>query len=334
MLRQLNDMMIRTKIALAFGGMLGLSLMLGVFAMDRLGAVDAGVRADVPNPVVALAKLGISVERMRAAQNNILAAPAGSDTSAADAAVTTAFEMRAKAWQDYNRHVLSADEQPLADAISKQWDGYVAVAARVQDMLKKGDGKAAIALNNGDSLTAVGHLRRAIQADVDFNLRTADAEAPRGNDGYAPTRGWILSLMALIAAFGVAAGWLLIVGVSRPVAAMADAVKKFAEGDMDATISAAGRKDEVGAMAAAVQVIKDGMILSMQRHAEQAAEHVEHEKRQAAVDSFVRDFETTVGGVLEMVASASNQLESTAQSMSSTADVAQRQSTAVAAASE
>ncbi|HWE74717.1 MAG TPA: HAMP domain-containing methyl-accepting chemotaxis protein [Stellaceae bacterium] len=149
-------------------------------------------------------------------------------------------------------------------------------------------------------------------------------------------RALTAELVFLALAVAVAIGSILVIGrrVIRPLLAIRDAMKTLASGNTDTIVPAQGRKDEVGAMATAVQVFKDNMITAARLEAEQKAEQGRKEERQKAVDSYLAEFDKSVGGVLEMVASASTELKSTAKSMSTTAETAQRQSMAVAAASE
>ena len=55
-------------------------------------------------------------------------------------------------------------------------------------------------------------------------------------------------------------GWLLVSGVSTPIQRITEAMKRLAGHDLSTDIVGLGRKDEIGAMAAAVQVFKDSMI--------------------------------------------------------------------------
>src|SRR3990172_5903444 len=110
---------------------------------------------------------------------------------------------------------------------------------------------------------------------------------------------------------------------------------RLAGGDKTVEIPAQGRRDEVGEMAAAVQVFKENMIKTDQMAAEQEEmkKRAEIEKK-AAMNKMADDFEATVKGVVGAVSSAATELQTSAQAMSSTAEETSRQSTAVAAASE
>jgi methyl-accepting chemotaxis protein len=337
MLRKFNDMKIRTKVIMAFALVLMITAGLGVFSIDRLSQVNAkadDVRTNWLPSVKVLGQVSALTERMRATQNRILSGLAGEDMTKAMASFNQAVADRGKAWNTYQAMISPGQERRLADDIAKQMDAYNAVWVRAEEALKKGDRDGANALATGDLLTVTGKLRDAIEADVNFNSSAADHAAQDGADVYSSARYLIIAALILAILLGVGLGYAIVACVSRPIAAMVDAMRKLASGDTSAVIPAQGRRDEVGAMASAVQVFKDNMITAVRLEAEQKAEQVRKEQRQKAVDSYILDFDKSVGGVLEMVASASTELESTAKSMSATAETAQQQSTAVAAASE
>ena len=144
-----------------------------------------------------------------------------------------------------------------------------------------------------------------------------------------------LSVSGIAILLGVLIGFLVARGITKPIVAMTEAMGKLASGDKTVHIPAQNQKDEVGSMAAAVQVFKENMIEADRLRAEQeeTKKRAEAERRQAMLDLADR-FEGSVGGVVNGVTSASTELQATAQSMSATAEQTTRQATVVAAASE
>ena len=65
------------------------------------------------------------------------------------------------------------------------------------------------------------------------------------------------------------AGFAIIRGVSIPITAITGAMRRLAEHDMTVEIVGRYRKDEIGAMAGAVQVFKDNMLQADQLAAEE-----------------------------------------------------------------
>ena len=123
--------------------------------------------------------------------------------------------------------------------------------------------------------------------------------------------------------------------ISGPVLAMTKSMGRLATGDLKAEVPAIGRRDEIGEMAKAVQVFKDNAIAVEKMKAEQEVQdrRAAEEKRQQMAQLADR-FESSVGGIISTVSSAATELQHTAQSMTSTAEETNAQSSAVASASD
>jgi methyl-accepting chemotaxis protein len=142
----------------------------------------------------------------------------------------------------------------------------------------------------------------------------------------------VLSLVAVV--FGIAVAWVSGRSISKPVIAMTAAMRTLAGGDTNAEIPARDRRDEIGEMAASVQVFKDSMIEGNRLRAEQAKEQEAKERRQKVVDAAITQFETKMTEVVKIVTAASTELQAAAQTLSMTAEETSKQSGAVAAAAE
>jgi methyl-accepting chemotaxis protein len=121
--------------------------------------------------------------------------------------------------------------------------------------------------------------------------------------------------------------------VCAPIVGLTMRMSRLAEGDVAAAIPGAERSDEVGAMAAAVQVFKDNMIRADRLAAEKQAENDGKMRRAQALDELTRGFEAKVTELVGGLSRAANAMEGTAQSMTSTAAQTNSQAAVVAAAS-
>ena len=144
---------------------------------------------------------------------------------------------------------------------------------------------------------------------------------------------WIgLGAIVLVSAVGLL---LLQVGIARPITGMTTMMGRLAQGDVTRAVPGAGRRDEVGAMASAVGVFKDGMIRTRQLETEtELARAGAERQRRAAMREMADSFEAAVGGIVVQVSSSATQLQATARTMTSTAGETAAQSIAVAAAAE
>jgi methyl-accepting chemotaxis protein len=158
----------------------------------------------------------------------------------------------------------------------------------------------------------------------------ADAEMRRNR--------FILTLNAglLVVAAGFVGAGILIVRwrIARPLLAMTGAMRRLAGHDLAVAIPGAGRGDEIGAMAGAVQVFRDSMLQADRLAEAQRAAQAQLEARTLRVEQLNRVFEESVRQALDTLASAANELTATAGSMSDIVTEATRQAAAVAAASD
>jgi len=122
--------------------------------------------------------------------------------------------------------------------------------------------------------------------------------------------------------------------VCRPIVDLTATMSRLAGGDVSGEISGSERGDEIGAMAAAVQVFKDNMIKADRLAAEKEAENDVKVRRARLLDELTRAFEAKVSELVAGLSSASAVMEDTAQSMSSTAAATNRQAGMVATGSE
>jgi len=145
-----------------------------------------------------------------------------------------------------------------------------------------------------------------------------------------------LTLISSIAATVILGFSLFVIGrsISTSLYNMTHAMLTLADGDKTIDIPSVGQTDEIGQMADAVQVFKENMIKAEQLAEEQKIAQDEREKRAERIEDMTHTFDENVSGMLNLVSSASTQLQGTAQSMSSTADQTSHQSTNVAAAAE
>ena len=90
---------------------------------------------------------------------------------------------------------------------------------------------------------------------------------------------------------------------------MTRAMRALADGDKTVEIPGAGRGDEIGGMANAVQVFKETMTRADRLAEEQQAERAAKEQRSARVESLVHTFEVNVGALIDLLSSASAELE-------------------------
>jgi methyl-accepting chemotaxis protein len=122
--------------------------------------------------------------------------------------------------------------------------------------------------------------------------------------------------------------------IARPLKGMTGAMQRLAEGDLGTEIPGRQRRDEIGAMAAAVQIFKENAIERKRLEEQGVAERAAKERRVATVEALINSFDHDMKTALETVTAASGQLDATATSLSRTAEESASNALSVAAASE
>ncbi|SCA55964.1 putative Methyl-accepting chemotaxis sensory transducer [Candidatus Terasakiella magnetica] len=107
--------------------------------------------------------------------------------------------------------------------------------------------------------------------------------------------------------------------IAQPIEELSKNMGFLANNDLNTDIPNTENQDEIGDMARAVQVFKNNMQktaeLTREKEEEEQAAHQRSQKRQEAI----LGFDTVIGSVISDVSTAANQIDSTASSMSQTA---------------
>ncbi|MCA3419036.1 MAG: nitrate- and nitrite sensing domain-containing protein [Roseomonas sp.] len=147
------------------------------------------------------------------------------------------------------------------------------------------------------------------------------------------TYGTAFALAMLMAALVV--GFILARGITRPITGMTEAMRALSRGDLSTAIPGRDKRDEIGTMAEALEVFRNGMMEAEElRKAQETQKQRAAEERRITMNALADKFEQSIGEVVGNVTAASSRLQGTAEDMARTAEETSGQSTAVAAASE
>jgi methyl-accepting chemotaxis protein len=144
----------------------------------------------------------------------------------------------------------------------------------------------------------------------------------------------VIAGLSGLALAGFVAFWLgrgLVVPLSQTCAAM----DELAKGNLSADIPFVDRTNETGRIARSLQVFRDHLVETTRLRTEQEAMKTRSvEDRRAVLARIADDFERSIGGVIRGTATAADELQSSASSMSTIAVGTTNQSAKVAAAAE
>jgi methyl-accepting chemotaxis protein len=178
-----------------------------------------------------------------------------------------------------------------------------------------------------DLEVALGNVSDLVAASAQAAKESADSTASRARAILIVT--FLLAFAALIAAV-----FWMVRAICTPLNRMTDAMGTLAAGNIAVEIPALTRKDEIGNMAAAMQVFKDNAIRAEQMTAEQRKEQEAKTRRAETLERRTATFDQSVSTALKTVTSAATEMQASAAALSATAEQTSRQATVVSAASE
>lgn len=122
-------------------------------------------------------------------------------------------------------------------------------------------------------------------------------------------------LVALVSAFTMSRS------IASPIGSMTALMVRMADGDLDVTVSGTERKDEIGRMAAAVEIFKRNGIeqRDQKQKALEAEKLAEQNERHRRMEGYVRRFDEEVQSALKIVDEAVDSVQHSSETMSTNA---------------
>jgi methyl-accepting chemotaxis protein len=336
-----NNLSLRSKTIAAFAIVFTTTLALGVFTMSRTAAVDAAaekVRTDWLPSVKALGALTSAVEASRLAEVGILTASLSGKADAVQAAIGVFRKTVARTDQAYAAYAPMIDagtqDEALMKAFVAAWSDYKDGSAGLLERAGIGDKAGVEGIYGGiDRDKSEAAIASAVE-DMGFNTLSGIDTAAAGHATYETARTMTIAVVVLAALIAVAAGATLIFTIVRPVREATAVLGRLAAGDLDVTMQADGRRDEIGLLVSAVDSFGRGAREARSVAAAQAAERTAKDARTARLDRLTRDFETEIGDLTGAFSGGATHLQATAQSMSLTASQTNEKAATVAAAAQ
>lgn len=218
------------------------------------------------------------------------------------------------------------------EALERDITAWRPVRADILGALKQGNRDAAVGLINSKGNEQVARIDKDFETVLTFARNKAATFA----HGAASTGVWTVWLIAIAFAvatvLGAIVAWITTRRIARPLAALRTCMTSLATGDASGVIPALGRADEIGDMARSVEVFKTHQAERERLAAARDAEQRAQELRARALDGLTQAFEAKVGLLVDTLAGAATQMQSTARSMTETAEATRRQSETVSAA--
>lgn len=222
--------------------------------------------------------------------------------------------------------LLPVEEKP---GISKQLDAYVKAFGEL----------ASVTLRRKEDAAKLSSIYREIEPKLNEYITLIQKQYQEAKEHASAEQSEITRFMYLSLSAAAVLTFLLalLIGraISAPIVRMTDVMKTLASGNLGAVVPDAHRKDEIGQMAAAVQVFKDKAIEAEALKEEQKALEIRAAAdRKASMNGVADSFERQVMGVINSVSSCATELQGSAESLSAISDRTNRQVISVSGATE
>jgi CHASE3 domain sensor protein len=274
MMRLIDNLPIRYKAILGFALIVVAAAAMGAYALVDLHRLDEIVQVTVGNvasgtELGAIRADGLDIANLSA--EGLQSATASDSLDQFHALIARQDRARsdfAAQWAAYGPGMDAGQETEDGDRIKASFTRLSDLARQDSEAITQGDMQTAgaIVLNQMDAATVA--FRAAIDADLDYNsAKTARLDKAANHLLIVLVVGIIFIFCVLLAIICVAY-LLTLSSVARPITGMAQIMGRLAHQDTGVTVTGIGRRDEIGAMAAAVQVFKDNAIERIRLEAE------------------------------------------------------------------
>ena len=250
-------------------------------------------------------------------------------------AVSVALNDIRGSWEQYQQRPKAlADERELAtdvDRVLNDANRSIEQLLSIVDSQNYGDlDNYARTRLSEDVMPAV----EALTALLDFERERAAELYANDARTYSTANKLTLVLMAVAAVVAMLGMVTAVRGISLPLGRITAAMRAVADGDLEAPVAGLGRRDEIGALAAALEVFKDNRRQAQALQTQQDQENARRQQRQETIERHIAQFDATLGSALDTLNSSATELRATAQSMTHTAEVTDQRAAVVATASQ
>jgi methyl-accepting chemotaxis protein len=327
-----------------------LALMGGVagFGLSGLSETRQNVESIYQDKLVPLREVSTIIENYYRIRVRLLEAMASGDPVAAKKHVDEIPAYQAsidKNWKGYLGSTIEPEEKILVDKAQKQMDAFAELQARAGKMLTAGNFDEVYDVVEGSGAETFSNLTAALRDLSKYQVTDSEQVFNQSTSVFQRNRLVLIGGLIVAAFLGIGLAWAVGRSITGPLARIIGVMQELTKGNLTVAVSGQDRRDEVGDVAKAVAVFKDGMAEAERLRGEQKAteEKTEAERkakreaekvRQKRIEEIIGQFDAAMQETLQTVTGTSTELQAMAQSMSATAEETTQQSTAVAAASE
>ncbi|HEY3935926.1 MAG TPA: methyl-accepting chemotaxis protein [Bryobacteraceae bacterium] len=253
---------VRSRIILGFSAVIALMIAVCVFAYTQLAGIERQARSLEQDSVPGIYIIGrvqaISISTHALVEQHILerdSAKMQQIESEIDQKTAEISEFL----QQYEPTIVRADDRTLFNAIRTALPPYLAARTTVLQLSANPGAKAqAVALLQGQLQPAYRNLQDKIQAEVDDNKSNADGASQHILAGVERAKSGLLLSLLVGVALALAAGYLLVQAINRPLSRLVAAMEVMRNGDFSQEVKVVQR-GEFGVLASGLNLVVNSL---------------------------------------------------------------------------
>lgn len=257
----MNNFSIATRLRLAFGLLIGMTLLLavvGLTSMDSLNQVSTDM-ADAIWPRAVQANLAL--DNARGSFGRLAQLSQADPTMRSEGAQR--LEANIRGFNDALNKLAPMLVRPdgkalLATSLEKR-DVYVQVCNRVIELTKDGKNEEANALTFGPGYVALHAFAASLRTQVEFQEKRFDSMNTDADVLFSARRHVMLALAAIVTLVGAAAAFVITRSIVQPLARAVDVARTVATGDLTSQIEIHG-KDETAQLMQALNEMNGALL--------------------------------------------------------------------------
>jgi methyl-accepting chemotaxis protein len=315
------DISIRVRTLFAFGMVLLVTVGLGSFALIQIAAVEKAAGDLGGKAMPALLQSGEilrSVINFRREEANRLLSVTEEDARYREGLMENYAKKATDARKNYQPH--TTEESTEIAEFDSVWPQFLKSTLTIVDTLKAKDAGAAHKYYVSENRTQFDILNLLLAKVVNLNQREGEQSYALVNAATARARLGVIIALIVATCIALTSGVVTVLSTASPIRRLTVAMAQLSGHDLQTAIPDADRRDEIGAMARAVEIFKSGLLEADRLNAAQKVEEAEKTRRVGIIDALVSDFDARSSNDLASFEAAATQLDSTARGMSTLAN--------------
>nr|WP_314546895.1 methyl-accepting chemotaxis protein [uncultured Massilia sp.] len=258
---KLTNMKIGQRLALGFGLVLALLLLVAFTGMKSMNSLNALTERIVNNNNVQLE----AANGMRDAQRRIAIGVRDIILTTDDEGMTQLAATIDKAWKDYfqwrdKMEKLSTDPErrALLAKIGEAREKATPLVNKVQELGRANKNEESLALLKGQTVPAVKAWQQTIADMIDAQVARNEKEQQQGQSDFERARNVLIAVAVLATLVAIAVGWFITRSITMPMRRAVDVARTVASGDLTSRIDV-DSTDETGELLGALKEMNDSL---------------------------------------------------------------------------